>query len=155
MNIQTAIIEDAKEILVLQKLAFQVQAELYNDYSLPPLVETLQDIRDSFANKSFLKMVYADKIIGSVRIHEKSLNVYEIGRLITHPDYRRRGIATELMTAAQKLFPRAKRFEQFTGHKSQNSINLYKKLGYTIYKTGNKSDYVPLVFMEKIINKLK
>jgi len=35
MTIEKALIEDLPEILNLQKLAFQIEAELYNDYSIP------------------------------------------------------------------------------------------------------------------------
>ncbi len=41
MEIERAIISDAEEILSLQKLAYRSEAEIYNDFNIPPLVQTL------------------------------------------------------------------------------------------------------------------
>ena len=41
MEITTAIIEDAAAILVLQRLAYQSEAAIYDDFTIPPLTETL------------------------------------------------------------------------------------------------------------------
>ena len=40
MIVKRASFEDAKEILDLQKLAYVSEAEIYNDYSIPPLTQT-------------------------------------------------------------------------------------------------------------------
>ena len=42
MEIQRATVADAREILILQKLAWQSEAALYGIYDLPPLTETLR-----------------------------------------------------------------------------------------------------------------
>ena len=44
MNIQRATVSDAQEILALQIMAFKSQAELYNDYALPPLSQNITSI---------------------------------------------------------------------------------------------------------------
>ena len=41
MEIEPAMIEDAAEILALQKLAYRSEAEIYNDFSIQPLLQTL------------------------------------------------------------------------------------------------------------------
>lgn len=35
---------DAAAILALQKLAYQSEARLYNDFSIPPLLQTLEEL---------------------------------------------------------------------------------------------------------------
>ena len=78
----------------------------------------------------------------------------EVARLITQPDYQQQGIATQLMMHLENDMHQTQNiqhFQLFTGHKSIRSINLYTKLGYKIYKQGQKADHVPLVFMQKII----
>ena len=65
--IESADPDDAEEILDMQKLAYISEAELYDDYSIPPLVQTRQDIRDEFGNHIFLKSVENGKVIGLVR----------------------------------------------------------------------------------------
>ena len=65
--IESADPDAAEEILDMQKLAYISEAELYDDYSIPPLVQTRQDIRDEFGNHIFLKSVENGKVIGLVR----------------------------------------------------------------------------------------
>lgn len=140
--------DDAGEILDLQKIAYQSEAELNNDWTIPPLTETLPEIISEFETKVFLKAVSADKIIGSVRATIDS-STCQIGRLIVHPDYQRKGIGTLLMGRIETSFSRAERFELFTGIKSINNILLYQKLGYQGYREEDLSPKVRLVFMEK------
>ena len=54
-EITHAQIEDAEEILELQKLAYQSEAVIYNDWSIPPLTETFEEIRAEFSKYTFLK----------------------------------------------------------------------------------------------------
>ncbi len=141
-------IADAAEILELQKLAYQSEAAIYDDRSIPPLTQTLAEIRDEFAGTVFLEHCSGGRIIGSVRVslHEGTC---AIGRLIVHPDFQRQGIGTQLMRAVESEFPSAKRFELFTGSKSTGNIRLYERLGYTIFRRKQLTPLVELVFMEK------
>ncbi len=45
MFIKIANISDLEEILKLQKLAYKSEAEIYNDYSIPPLLQTIDEIK--------------------------------------------------------------------------------------------------------------
>jgi len=62
-----ASVPDAAEILAIQKLAFQGQGILYNDFRLPPLIQTLEELIQDFKTHAFLKAVHEGKIVGSVR----------------------------------------------------------------------------------------
>lgn len=147
-EITQAQIEDAEEILELQKLAYQSEAAIYNDWSIPPLTETLEEVREEFSKSTFLKLTSEGKIIGSVRISVKN-DSCEIGRLIVHPDIQGKGIGKKLILKIENEFPKAKRFELFTGSKSESNIYLYEKLGYKIFARKPLSELVELVFMEK------
>ena len=140
--------DDAGEILALQKMAYQSEAKLNDDWTIPPLTETLPEIMSEFETKVFLKAVCADKIIGSVRATLDS-GTCQVGRLIVHPDYQGKGIGTLLMDRIEAAFSRAERFELFTGIKSINNIRLYQRLGYREYRQEDLSPKVRLVFMEK------
>ena len=48
MSIERATIDDAQEILVLQKLAYTSKAEIYDDFTIEPLHQTLEEIRAEF-----------------------------------------------------------------------------------------------------------
>lgn len=147
-KIQHANIADAEKILELQKLAYQSEARIYNDWSIPPLTQTLEEIKEEFTENTFLKACESGKIIGSVKVTINNGN-YEIGRLTVHPDLQGKGIGTQLMLAVEAEFPLARRFELFTGSKSVRNIHLYEKLGYKIYSRKQLSELVELVFMEK------
>ena len=45
MIIGQASVKDAAEILALQKLAYRSEAEIYDDYTIPPLTQTLEEMR--------------------------------------------------------------------------------------------------------------
>ena len=83
MNIEKAEIKDLEEILTLQKLAYISEAEICNDYSIPPLVQTLEGLIEDYKNQLILKAVIDGKIVGSVRAYE---NEGTIGRLVC-PEY--------------------------------------------------------------------
>jgi hypothetical protein len=78
--------EDAPEILALQELAYRSEAELYDDWTIPPLTQTLSQIEAEFDTKVFLKAVHAGRIVGSVRASLDG-GTCHIGRLIVHPNY--------------------------------------------------------------------
>lgn len=44
MIIKKAELKDLQEILNLQYLAYQSEAELFNDHDIPPLKQTLEDV---------------------------------------------------------------------------------------------------------------
>jgi len=54
MEIQKACIEDAEEILNVQKEAYLGQAEIYQNFNIHPLTQTLDSIKQEFSEKSFL-----------------------------------------------------------------------------------------------------
>jgi ribosomal protein S18 acetylase RimI-like enzyme len=148
MEIEKATVLDAEKILALQKLAYQSEAELYNDFNIPPLLQTLESIGNDFENQFFLKAVIDRRIIGSVRAFVKEGTCY-IGRLIVRPEFQNRGIGTKLMYEIEKIFNQSKRFELFTGDKSERNLYLYQRLGYRVFKTAKITDQTTIVYLEK------
>jgi hypothetical protein len=55
------------------------------------------------------------------------------------------------MKSIESTFPSAKRFELFTGFKSEKNLHIYKKLGYKEIRRQQVKPTVVLVFMEKKI----
>ncbi|MDD5504586.1 MAG: GNAT family N-acetyltransferase [Candidatus Omnitrophica bacterium] len=144
-----ASIEDAERILDLQKLAFQREADLYGDYDIAPLKQTLDEIRAEFKTHVFLNAVDAGEIVGTVRAYEKEGTCY-IGRLAVVANTQNLGIGTTLMKAIEGCF-KPKRFELFVGSKSEKNKHLYQKLGYSFFK---KKPYgcgsaIEIFYMEK------
>ena len=148
MIVKRASFEDAKEILDLQKLAYVSEAEIYNDYSIPPLTQTLDRIQADFESRLFLKASIDESIVGSVRGFMKQETCH-IGRLIVHPDFQNRGIGARLMKEIERCFHEAERYKLFTGHLSERNLRLYHRLGYIPFAFEATTDSLRLVFMEK------
>src|SRR6266568_3636817 len=55
VQIGPATIDDAPAILDLQKLAYHTEAVLYHDWSIPPLTQTLPELRAEFTDWKILK----------------------------------------------------------------------------------------------------
>ena len=145
-------ISDAPEILALQKISYLSEAEIYRDFTIPPLVQTLGEIEGEFTDHLFLKAVSGDRIVGSVRARENAGTCF-IGRLIVSPSFRGQGIGKRLMAGIEREFSSASRYELFTGHRSVNNLALYKRLGYLVFKIEPVSDVLTFVFLEKYARK--
>ena len=148
MIIEKATDSDIEIIFNLQKVAYQSEARRYNDYTLPPLVQTFEEIQADFKRQTVLKAVDSGKITGSVRAYMADGTCF-IGRLIVDPDYWSQGIGTGLMKHIENLFSNAGRFELFTGHKSEEALHIYKKLGYSVFKSEKLKTHT-LIYLEKI-----
>lgn len=147
-EITHAHVEDAAKILALQKLAYQSEARLYDDFSMPSLTQTLEEMRDEFTGKVVLKAEIESEIVGSVRAFQQNETCH-IRRLCVHPERQGRGLGTELMRQIETCFPNATRFELFTGYKSVSNIRLYERLGYTVFKSEKISEKLTFVFLVK------
>lgn len=139
---------NAEEILVLQKKEYLSEAKINNDYTIPPLVQTIDELVEEFKECQFLIALEDDKIIGSVKGKQIG-DTCHIGRLIVDSEYQNRGIGSRLMKMIEKKFEGVSKFELFTGNKSSKNIYLYKKLGYEVYKEEQLNENTGLVFMVK------
>jgi len=139
---------DATKILRVQYAAYQSEAALYNDYSIQPLMQTVEQITDEICDGVVLKAVNDGRIIGSVRAREKENTIY-IGKLIVLPEYQNLGIGKSLLRAIEDAF-RGKRYELFTGEKSEKNIILYEKCGYIRLKKEEVDQGLVHIYLEKL-----
>jgi len=145
--ISRANINDLKSILYLQKCCYLSEAELVNNYNIPPITQSIGEITAEFNNQLFLKLEYQNKIIGSVRAYEKEGTCY-IGKLIVNAEFQNMGFGRLLLNALEHEFIHAKRFELFTSNKSERNLHLYKKLGYADFRKEAMGD-LPLIYLQK------
>ncbi len=143
-----AFLNDAVDILALQKTAYQSEAKLYNDWTLPALTQTIESLQEEFKQSRVLKALINGEMVGSVRARVDN-GVCHIGRLIVSPDHQRQGIGTALLSNIEAMYTSADEFHLFTGSKSIDNIRLYEKLGYVKSHTKCLSKNVDLVFMVK------
>ena len=149
-KISVATSGDLEQILYLQKCCYLLEAEIYNDYTIPPITQKMEDIQHDFEKQTILKLEYNHKIIGSVRGFENDGTCF-IGKLIVDKEYQNKGLGKLLLEAIENKFPDAKRYELFTGYKSDKNLYLYRKLGYRDFKMEIKGG-ISIVFLEKLVN---
>jgi N-acetylglutamate synthase-like GNAT family acetyltransferase len=110
--VEKAKYEDLEEILALQKLAYQSEAELCNDFNIPPLTQTLEGIKEDYKNQTILEVKLDGKIIGSIRAFKKE-DVCYIGRVIVHPEHQNKGMGKVLMKNIEELFSECSKYSLF------------------------------------------
>jgi len=148
VTISRASLSDAEAILALQKLAYQSEARLYDDWSLPPLTQDIASLREEFGASLVLKANVADRLVGSVRAKVDE-GTAAIGRLIVQPEFQGQGIGSKLLEAVEAACPGVAKFELFTGSKSEANIRLYQRHGYIATRTEPLSLTLSLIFLEK------
>jgi GNAT superfamily N-acetyltransferase len=115
--------DDAGEILTLQRAAYVGEAMLYDQF-LPPLHETLEEIRSVLADTetTVLGIRAKGRLIGTARIKRDG----EIGRVAVAPDRQHEGLGSALLQAA---IERGGTW-LFTGDRSEGNLRLYRKHGF-------------------------
>ena len=149
MNLENATEADLAEILQLQKKAFHGPALIYDDFNLPPLIQTIEDLKTEFKLKTFYKIIQDGQIIASIRCFIRD-NVLFCEKLIVDPAFQNRGIGTSLMILIEnKYADSVARYALLTGHKSERNLHLYTKLGYQEIGQEKISDDLKLIYLEK------
>lgn len=147
-EIARAAAEDAAALHELQRLAYRSEAELYDDWTIPPLHEPLAATARALAESLVLKATLAGRLIGSVRGRIEG-GTCHVGRLIVHPEWQGRGLGTRVMQALEAATSSVRRYELFTGERSGRNLRLYAKLGYREFRRAVLSERVTLIHLEK------
>lgn len=152
MNFQilTAEETDLTAILNLQKECYQTEAELHNEYNIPPLTQTYDSISEEYEQGIlFLKGVVDGQLIASVRGFVKDGTTY-IGRLIVEKEFQNNKFGQALMKEIETKLNNCNRYELFTGFKSEKNLKLYEKLGYNEFRKVFINDNLTLIYLEKV-----
>lgn len=149
VRIERADTADAGEILTVQRAAYVSEAQLHGDPFLPPLVESLDQVRRMIAESLVLKATLGTRLAGSVRgrISDRTCLV---GRLVVAPDLQGRGIGRALMSAVEEeVAGLADACVLFTGHLSEANLRMYRRRGYGETHRERVADHLMLVHMRK------
>lgn len=111
-----------RELWTVQRLAYAVEAEIIGFDGIPPLHETLDELRAT--TETFLGLYDEEGLIGAVS-YELDGSTVDICRLVVHPRAHRRGIATRLLDA----LPPGPQIVS-TGSKNEPALRLYRKHGF-------------------------
>jgi ribosomal protein S18 acetylase RimI-like enzyme len=115
--------DDAGEILTLQRAAYVGESMLYDQF-LPPLFETLEEIRAVLGGDGTTVLGIRDhgRLIGTARVKRDG----EIGRVAVAPDRQQEGLGSRLLREA---IARGGTW-LFTGDRSEGNLRLYRKHGF-------------------------
>ncbi|GAA1895245.1 GNAT family N-acetyltransferase [Streptomyces sodiiphilus] len=144
--------QDAEQILKLQYLCYQSEAELYGDYRIEPLTQTLDALRTELAASCVLVARLGDEIVGSVRGTVDEDGTGRIGTLVVHPRMQRHGLGKRLMRAIEARLAEdgaATRYRLSAGHRSDATLRLYRTLGYAPVATEEVSRRLRMITLEK------
>lgn len=147
MEILRATESDAEEILELQRAAYQSEAALHDDFDIPPLTQSLDELKAEFETKVILKVVEDGRLLASGQARLESGSCH-IGRMAVRPEYQGKGIGSRLLSALESVFPDVARFELFTGEKSAGNLAMYRRRGYRPFKTAMLGR-TTVIFMER------
>ncbi|MFW6694877.1 GNAT family N-acetyltransferase [Streptomyces sp. MAR4 CNX-425] len=153
VTITPATNDDAEQVLKLQYLCYQAEAALYGDYRIPPLTETLDELRAEFGRGAAVVARLGEEVVGAVRGTVEENGTAVIGRLIVHPRLQGHGLGARLLLAMEARLAeggaQVKRYQLFTGHRSEANLRLYRRLGYEPVGTERVSARLSLVTLEK------
>lgn len=128
---------DAEEMLAGQRAAFAEQCRLYDDWSIPPMLEKPEDAAGFLRMGGVaLKALCGGRIIGAVRgkVEEGTCHV---GRLYVLPEWQGRSVARRLIAALEERLQGCRVFSIYTGERSGKNIALYQRQGYAL--TGRRA----------------
>ncbi|MGI5287255.1 GNAT family N-acetyltransferase [Nonomuraea polychroma] len=117
------------ELLALQKAAYAVEAEIIKDDRIPPLHESLADLRAQPLR--WLGAVDEDGRLAGAVAWEETVDEVDVNRLIVHPGALRRGIGRALV---KEVLVRAgaRRVVVATGRDNAPARRLYEGLGFVL-----------------------
>ena len=147
VKVRPMVSADAGEVLTVQLAAFVIEAQLYGDVFLPPLVESVGQVRADLEHCLGLVSVVGTRVVGSVRVQVQGSSLH-IGRLSVAPDHQGRGVGALLLARAEQL-TEATEALLFTGHRSQSNLRLYARAGYVEQQRVVVDDRVTLVHLRK------
>jgi GNAT superfamily N-acetyltransferase len=128
------VVEDdaAGELLTLRRAAFVSEAQLYDDPHIPPLTQTLEELRRDLADPDVVTLGAwrGHRLVGSIRVGLEGTKA-TLGRLAVAPDLQGMGIGTQLLLAVPPhLRPTTSEVWVFTGQDSLQNLAMYTKHGY-------------------------
>jgi GNAT superfamily N-acetyltransferase len=142
-------LEHAGEVLTVQRAAFVAEARLYGTTEIPPLVETLDEIRRELGATIMMGALLAGRLVGVIRLTVEG-PIGWISRVAVAPDQQGKGIGSDLLGAVEAAAPpQVRRFQLAAGNKSSTNVAMYERRGYREFSRWVDSAGVELILMGK------
>lgn len=119
--------QEVLELLMLQQLSYRVEAERIGFDEIPPLFDSPQTIQGS--GERFFGYYEDRRLAGAVSV-KQSPKELTICRMMVHPSFFRRGIATKLLQFAEQIAVPGMPVKVSTGTNNEPAVQLYTKHGF-------------------------
>ncbi len=149
-RIRPITVDDAGEVLTLQRAAFVQEALIYDAVDMPPLTQTLDEVRAELEDNLGCVALDGERIVGCVRARVDG-DLLLIGRIAIAPDQQGSGLGTALLSAVEERGREAgaTTAELFTGSLSEANLRLYEREGYEESERVPGDDGTAQVFLRK------
>lgn len=144
--------EHAGEVLTVQRAAFVAEARVHGTTEIPPLVETLEEVRRELEATIMLGAMLAGRLVGAIRLTVEG-PVGWISRVAVAPDQQGNGIGSGLLDAIEAAAPpQVRRFQLAVGKESSSNVAMYERRGYREFSRRVDSAGVELLLMGKDVD---
>jgi GNAT superfamily N-acetyltransferase len=141
--------EHAGEVLTVQRAAFVAEARLYGTAEIPPLVETLDQLRHELVTTVTMGAWLGTRLVGAARLTLDGPLGW-ISRVAVAPDQQGQGIGSGLLAALEAAAPlEVRRFQLAAGHRSSANLAMYERRGYREMSRHTDSARVEVVVLGK------
>ncbi|MFE4895307.1 GNAT family N-acetyltransferase [Peribacillus butanolivorans] len=134
-----------QQLFMLQKKAYQIEADIIEFTDIPPLLETYDQFIN--CNETFIGFFKADTLAGAISYTKEIMHI-EICRIVVHPDYFRQGIAETLLNHLQ-FTCKWEKLSVSTGKMNLPARKLYEKNGFTHTKDVEAAPHFYISLYEK------
>jgi GNAT superfamily N-acetyltransferase len=152
LTIRSVTHDEAGELLTLRRAAFVTEAQQYGDPHIPPLTQTLEELRADLDVDGVITLGAwsGHRMIGSIRVLVEGTKA-TLGRFAVAPDLQGRGVGTRLLMAILPYLPDGiEEVWVFTGRDSLQNLALYEKHGYE-YEHDRTAGDLTYAYLRKIL----
>jgi ribosomal protein S18 acetylase RimI-like enzyme len=144
-----AVLADAGEILTVQRAAFVQEAQRYGDPNVPPLTETLDQVRSAIVTTRVVVGRIGPRLVAAGRLDVRD-RVGHVGRLAVAPDVQGQGVGRALLAAVEAAgLDDVDDYVLFTGHETLGNLHLYHSAGYRDTHTEHVVGDLSFIHMRK------
>ncbi len=126
--------------------SYSVEAKILKAANFPPLKRSIDQYR--FTDTDFYGLKIKQELAGIVEIRRKEFSTH-IQSLVVHPEYFKRGVASQLMKFVIKQYDSELIFVE-TGINNIPAIQLYEKFGFKQTKQWNADCQIRKVRLEML-----
>jgi ribosomal protein S18 acetylase RimI-like enzyme len=137
---------DAADVLLCQQAGYAIEAELIGFDGIPPMHETLEELRA--CGERFLGSYDQEGLAGVVSWNHLADGTVDICRLVVHPRAFRRGHATTLLDALDAAIS-TDRMIVSTGTANAPALALYRRRGFVPVEKREIAPNVTVTLLER------